>query len=98
MMRALDWMFGLAGRGGILAASALVVYAVVQLFFGTEEPTHSRAGKVLMLLNDNWKATLLVVLPLLYLPLRTFFDSVTEITIGGNKFRREKFPPDGSDD
>ena len=93
-MQLLDWMFGMAGRAGILAASGLVVYAVVQLFFGPEEPTQSRAGKVLMLLNDNWKATLLVVLPLLYLPLRTFLNSVTEITIGGNKFRRDKYPPD----
>ena len=94
VIQALDWIFGMAGRAGILAGTALVVYAVFQLFFGAEEPAHSRAGKVLVLLNDNWKATLLVVLPLLYLPLRTFLNSVTEITIVGNRIRRDKFPPD----
>ena len=98
VMQFLDWTFGIAGRAGILAASGLVVYAVFQLFFGAEEPSQTRAGKMLVLLNENWKATLLVVLPLLYLPLRTFLNSFTEIIIAGNKFRRDKYPPDVPDD
>ena len=97
-LRALDWLFGIAGRLGILAASGLVGYAVFQLFFGAEDPGETRAGKVLVLLNENWKATVIVVLPLLYQPLRTFLNSVTEISIGGNKFRREKYPPDGAEE
>ena len=97
-MRFLDGIFGIVGRAGILVASGLVVYAVFQLIFGAEEPAQTRAGKILVLLNDNWKATLLVAVPILYLPLRTFINSITEITIAGNKFRRDKYPPDPSDE
>ena len=94
----LDRVFGMAGRLGILAASGLTVYAAFQLVFGAEEPGQTRAGKILALLNDNWRATLLVALPLLYLPLRTFVGGITEITIGGNRFRRAKYPPDSPDE
>lgn len=97
-MRFLDGMLAIAGRIGILVASGLVGYAVFQLFFGPEDPAQTRAGKILVLLNDNWKATLLVVLPIIYLPLRTFLNSITEITIAGTKFRRDKYLPDSSDD
>ena len=98
VMRVLDWVLGIAGRVAILAGAAMVVYAIFQLFFGAEEPDQSRAGKVLALLNANWKAILLVLLPLLYLPLKTFLDSITEVTFGGTKFRRGKYPPDDTDD
>ena len=97
-MRVFDWLLAIAGRLGILVASGLVSYAVFQLFFGAEDPGETRAGKVLVLLSENWKATVIVVLPLLYQPLRTFLNSVTEISLGGNKFRREKFPPDRTEE
>ena len=94
----LDRALGLAGRAGILAASGLVVYAAFQLVFGAEEPGQTRAGKILALLHDNWRATLLMALPLLYLPLRTFVGGITEISIGSNRFRRGKYPPDSPAD
>ena len=93
----LDWVLGIAGRVAILAGAAMVVYAIFQLFFGADEPGQSRAGKVLELIDANWKAILLVLLPLLYLPLKTFLDSITEVRFGGTRFRRGKYPPDEPD-
>ena len=49
----LDSLLGVAGRAGILLAVGLVIYAVFQLLFGADEPTQTRVGKVLVLLNDN---------------------------------------------
>ncbi len=54
LLRILDWLFGIAGRAGILAASGLAVYAVFQLFFGAKDPAEARAGKVLVLINVNY--------------------------------------------
>lgn len=95
----LDSLLGLTGRIGILLVAGFVIYAAVQLLIAPGEPAETRAGKILALLNDNWRAALLVVAPLLYLPLRAFLNSVTEIRFGGTGFRRGKgYPPDESND
>lgn len=94
----LDALLGLAGRIGILLAVVFVVYVAVQLLLLADEPSETRAGKILALLHHNWRAALLVLAPLLYLPLRSFLDSVTEIRLGGTEFRREKFLRNESDD
>ena len=79
----LDSLFGIAGRVGILLAVGIVIYAVVQLFFSADEPSQTRSGKLLVLLNGNWKAALLVMLPVFYLPLRAFISRIRQVTAAG---------------
>ena len=83
LLRLLDWLFGLAMRAGALFALGLIVYAVIQLFFGADDPAESRSGKLLVLLNGNWKAALLVMLPVFYLPLRALAGRIQEIAAAG---------------
>ena len=70
----LDSLFSVAGRAGILFAVGIIIYAIVQLFFGAGEPAQTRSGELLVLLNGNWKAVLLIMTPVFYLPLRTFIS------------------------
>lgn len=79
----LDSLLGIAGRAGILLAVGILVYAVFQLFFGADEPSQTRSGKLLVLLDDNWKAALLVLLPVFYLPLRALLGRIRRIAAAG---------------
>ena len=75
----MDSLLELAERVGIL----LVAYAAFQLFFGANDPAETRPGKVLALINDNWRAALLVVLPVFYRSLRMLFRRVRQVTAAG---------------
>ncbi len=79
----LDSLLELGERVGILLAVGIVAYAVFQLFFSADDPAQTRSGKVLALLNDNWKAALLVILPVFYRSLRALFKRLRQITAGG---------------
>ena len=65
----------------------MVTYGMVQLFFSADEPSETRAGRILVLVNDNWKAVLLVMVPVFYLPIRGFINRIGEITIAGTTIR-----------
>lgn len=85
-VQALDSLLELGERIGILLAVGIVAFVVYQLFFSGEDPAQTRSGKVLALLNDNWKAALLIALPVVYRSLRAFLRRVREITAGGMRF------------
>ena len=76
----LDRLFEIIERAGILFALGIVAYIAVQLVFGGDEPLESRSGKVLILVNDNWKAALVVMLPVLYRPLIGLIRRARRIT------------------
>ena len=82
-IRALDSLLELGERISILLAVALAAFVAYELFFSGDDPAQTRSGKVLALLNDNWKAALLIALPVFYRSLRTFLRRVREITAGG---------------
>lgn len=79
----LDSLLELGERVGILLAVGIIAYAVFQLFFSADDPAQTRSGKVLALINDNWKAALLVILPVFYRSLWALFRRLRQITAGG---------------
>lgn len=86
----MDWLERAGGRliGAIGAAAWLLllgvlIYGIAQLLFSADEPAQTRSGKVLALLNDNWKAALLVASPIIYGSLRELINRIRTITAGG---------------
>ena len=84
--RFLDSLLELGEKVGILLAAGIVAYAVFQLLFSGDDPAQTRSGKALALLNDNWKAALLVILPMFYRSLRYLVRRITRITAAGVSF------------
>jgi hypothetical protein len=88
----LDWFVSVLERLIVLAIGLAVLYAGYWLLFGGEcSPQGSRLGTMLKTVNDNWKAMLLVAVPLFYRAARTFLEQVEEAW--GMKRRRETIPP-----
>ena len=88
VIRCLDTLAELAERVGMLFAVGLAIYIAVTMLFLEDDPAETRFAALLKLLNDNWKAALLLILPVIFRQLMVFLSSVTEITIGGNTIRR----------
>ena len=73
----------LGERVGILLAVGIAGFVGYELFFGGAEPAQTRSGKALALLHDNWRAALLIGLPVFYRSLRALVGRVRRITAGG---------------
>ena len=82
-IRGLDALLELGERIGILLGVVIVGFVGYELFFGGADPAQTRSGKALALLHDNWRAALLVGLPVVYRPLRALIGRVRRITAGG---------------
>jgi hypothetical protein len=76
-------MLELGERVGIISAIGIVAYAVFQLFFSGNDPTQTRAGQVLALIDNNWKAALVIILPVFYRSIRALIGRVRQITAAG---------------
>ena len=85
----LDRVFEILMRAGILFVLGIAAYVVIQLLFGGAEPAQSRSGKVLIMLNDNWRAALLFTLPIFYRPLVALINRIRSISIPGGSFQTE---------
>lgn len=83
LARLLDSMLELGERIGIISAIGLVAYAVFQLFFSGDEPSQTRSGQVLALINDNWKAALIIISPVFYRSIRGLIGRVRQIAAAG---------------
>ena len=81
--RFFDSLLELGERVGILLAFGLLAYAAFQLFFSSDDPAQTRSGQVLALINDNWKAALLVLTPVFYRSLRMLVRRIRTISAGG---------------
>ena len=82
-IQGLDSLLELGERVGILLAVGIAGFVGYELFFGGAEPAQTRSGRVLALLHDNWRAALLVGLPVFYRSLRGLIGRVRRITAGG---------------
>ena len=87
-IRHLDTLAELAERVGMLFAVGLAIYIAVMMLFFENDPAETRFAALLGLLDENWKAALLLILPVIFRQLMVFLSSVTEVTIGGNTIRR----------
>jgi len=61
-----------------VASSFLVILAIFSLIFSRNDPTDTKAGKIIEFLNQNWKVLLLLGIPLFYYPIRTFIEEMYE--------------------
>ena len=71
----------------VFSICALIILGLIFLGIGPE-PEDTRTGKIIILLNNNWKVALLLLVPLLYLPIRTFVEELEELGIGRLSARR----------
>jgi len=67
----------------VVVISILVIVALAFIIFGSGNPANTKVGQIIKLLNDNWKALLILLIPLFYYPIRTFLGELQEI--GGAK-------------
>ncbi|MGB2679306.1 MAG: hypothetical protein WAN12_19665 [Candidatus Acidiferrum sp.] len=73
---ALDWLIGVLGRALILVMLGLTFYFSYLLVRGKLDTTDK---EILHGLTLNWKAVLLVMIPLFYVPVRIFLEEAYEI-------------------
>lgn len=81
--RAWGRLAGAVGQVAWLLLLGVLIYGAAQLLFSADEPAQTRSGKILALLNDNWKAALLVASPVIYGSLRELINRIRTITAGG---------------
>ena len=86
----LDWLerawgrlAGTVGQVAWLLLLGVLIYGAAQLLFSADEPAQTRSGKILALLNDNWKAALLAALIPFYRTIRLLIGRIREISAGG---------------
>ena len=69
-------------RLGLPLAVGLLLFGIFSLVFGPDDPEASRVGKVLELLDRNWKAVLLVLSPLFFTTMREVVERITALSVG----------------
>jgi len=79
------WLFyfeAITVGGLVLFIIATIVFLLLWVFFGWGSEIHDRLTDVIKLLNDNWKVTLLILLPLFFRPLRKFLVNLRKGPFG----------------
>ena len=88
----LDWVVGVAERLMVLAIAFVISYGGYLLLSSShrsEKTLQAPLAEILKDLSDNWKALLLILIPLFYRPVRTFLERV-ERFMGMETGPREK--------
>lgn len=76
----LDAVANLVARLTMIIAILLILIGMIQLAFWTpQEPDQTRAAKTLSLLHSNWRALIVVAVPLFYPAIRKFLEEVRQI-------------------
>lgn len=94
----LDWLLSVVEPAVVLAITCLMAYSVCLLMFGGG-PGRARLVELMKGMNDNWKASLLLLLVLFYRTVRTFLEQAEELltvkrkkTLAG-ELEKEPNPP-----
>ena len=74
----LDACVNFVARIVMIVAIAVILLGLIQLSFSSE-PSETRASKVIVLLHSNWRALLILPVPLFYPAIRRFVEEVQEI-------------------
>lgn len=76
----LDDGVNIIARLAIIIAIVVILIGISQLaFWLPHEPRQTRAGEALMLLHSNWRALIVVAVPLFYPSIRKFLEEVRQI-------------------
>ena len=75
----LNWLLAVVEPLIVLAMTGVICWAAYWLVFGLAQPDRqTRLLDAIRLLNDNWKAGLLLLLLLFYRTIRTFLEQAEE--------------------
>jgi len=85
--RIVDWLLGVVAHFLVLSLGIFAVYCVFALIFGNL--TNSRIEKILSLLNENWKALLVLGFPIFYRAIRKLLEEATISGVGPIHFGRQ---------
>lgn len=72
--RVLSWLSDVLARALVIVITLFVGATAWSLVFGQDDPAWSRTGKILSLLNDNWKVLLILIVPLFYQTVRGLLE------------------------
>jgi hypothetical protein len=81
----LDWLIGLTERILVLAIALSVFYVGWNIFRTSNQQPLKDA---LQVLSADWKAALILLIPLLYQPIKTIMPKITKLP--GIEFDKEK--------
>ena len=74
-----DLLLTLVERFTVILVAVFIFYLGFGLVFDGKPPSQTRAAQVLEILNLNWRALLILAIPLFYRPVKKFLDEVQEI-------------------
>ena len=83
----LSWFLSVLESLIVFAITFLVGYAVFSFMFGTSQ--EARFIDLMKTVNENWKAALVLLIPLFYRPVRVFLENLEE---AGSLKRRKSIP------
>lgn len=85
----LDGIVNLVARLTMIVAILIILIGMIQLaFWIPQEPGQTRAAKALTVLHSNWRALIVVAVPLFYPAIRRFIEEVRQI--GGVQLDRDR--------
>ena len=87
---ALAWLLSVFELLIVLGISILVGYTVFCFLWTSHQAKAAQLTQLMEVLHANWKAALILLIPLLYRPMRAFLENLEEA--GGWK-RRKTIPP-----
>lgn len=85
----LDRIVNLVARVTMIVAILIILVGMIQLaFWVSQEPGQTRTAKALAVLHSNWRALIVVAVPLFYPAIRRFIEEVRQI--GGVRLDRDR--------
>jgi hypothetical protein len=75
----LNWLLGVLELLIVLAIALVIGYGVVCFLWGTNQ---DRFVKLIAVINDNWKAALVLLIPLFYRPIRIYLEQLDKGPFG----------------
>lgn len=85
----LDGIVNLVAWLTMIVAILIILVGMIQLaFWIPQEPDQTRAAKALAALHSNWRALIVVAVPLFYPAIRRFIEEVRQI--GGVQLDRDR--------
>ena len=92
----LDACVNVVARILMIVAVSVIFMGLIQLSF-SPEPDETRASKVLALLHSNWRALLILPVPLFYPAIRRFIEEVQEIGMVSRSKGNQSYDPSDED-
>jgi heme/copper-type cytochrome/quinol oxidase subunit 2 len=88
---ALSWLLSVFELLIVLGISVLVGYTVVCFLWTARQTQAAQIAHMMEVVHANWKAALILLIPLLYRPARTFLENLEE---AGSWKRRKLISPE----